>query len=44
MDLTIPEGSSEPALKSFGKAWIGFLGLGSDAAGDITATLVVFEP
>ncbi len=44
MDLLIPAGSAEPALRSFGKAWIGFLGLGSDAAGDVTATVVVFEP
>ena len=44
MDLLIPEGSPEPALRSFGKAWIGFLGLGSDPAGAVTATVVVFEP
>ena len=44
LDLLIPVGSTEPALRSFGKAWIGFLGLGADSAGNATATVVVFEP
>ena len=44
MDLLIPAGSTEPALRSFGKAWIGFLGLGTDSSGNATATVVVFEP
>ncbi len=44
MDLLIPAGSTEPALRRFGKAWIGFLGLGTDSAGNATATVVVFEP
>jgi hypothetical protein len=44
MDLTIPAGSTEPALKAFGKAWVGFLGYSTDAAGEVMATLVVFEP
>ena len=44
MDLEIPAGSTEPALKSFGKAWGGFLGLGTDSEGGVTATVVLFEP
>ncbi len=44
IDLEIPTGSTEPALKSFGKAWVGFLGLGADSAGEVTATVVLFEP
>ena len=44
MDLLIPAGSTEPAFRSFGKAWIGFLGLGTDSSGNATATVVVFEP
>lgn len=44
IDLLIPAGSTDPALKSFGKAWIGFFGLGADEAGEVTATVVVFEP
>jgi hypothetical protein len=44
MDLEIPAGSTEPALKSFGKAWVGFLGLGTDSEGGVTATVVLFEP
>ena len=44
LDLLIPAGSSDPALRSFGKAWIGFLGLGEDSEGNATATVVVFEP
>lgn len=44
MDLLIPPASTAPAMRSFGKAWIGFLGLGTDSAGSVTATVVVFEP
>jgi N-acetylneuraminic acid mutarotase len=44
MDLEIPAGSTEPALKAFGKAWVGFFGFSTDAAGEVMATLVVFEP
>ena len=44
MELSIAPGESGPGVKAFARVWLGLLGLGTDESGEITATIVVFEP
>ena len=44
MELSIPAGQSGPGVKSVGRVWLGVLGVSTNEAGEITATIVVFDP
>tara|TARA_Y100000590_G_scaffold91743_1_gene103664 strand:+ start:621 stop:2384 length:1764 start_codon:yes stop_codon:yes gene_type:complete len=44
MELSIPAGQSGPGVKSVGRVWLGVLGVSTNEAGEIIATIVVFDP